>query len=121
MAVHLAWIIFILAGVALTAAGFFKQELFGFGAFRRVHLAGLLFTAAFAAFGEPCPLTTIEDGLRASAGRGAGEGPFIVRQLERLIYPEVHPAAIIVPTVLSGLFVALVYILRPPPSGKRQP
>lgn len=122
MAAHLAWIIFMLSGVALAAAAFFRRELFDLRVFRLTHLLGIIFTAALAALRQPCPLTTLENWLRASApASDPYTGSFLVRWLEKLVYPDVHPAVIIVPTVLAGLFTVVVYILRPPRRGAGRP
>ncbi|KAF0127328.1 MAG: hypothetical protein FD189_395 [Elusimicrobia bacterium] len=115
MAAHLAWILFMAAGVLLTAAAFFRRELFELRLFRLAHLLGIVFTAALAAVRRPCPLTTLENYLREGDPGGAPyAGSFIVRQLERFIYPDIHPLAIIIPTVLAGVFTAAVYAARPP-------
>lgn len=118
MAAHLAWILFMISGVLLTAAAFFRKELFDLRLFRLAHLLGMVFTAALAVLRRPCPLTTLENRLRESApSSDPYAGLFLVRYLEKLVYPDIHPSLILVPTVLAGLFTAAVYVFRPPRRG----
>lgn len=79
MLLHLAFIVFVVAGAALV--------------FRWPHLALLhvpaMLWGTYAEFsGALCPLTPLENRLRALAGEGGYHGGFIEHYLIPLIYPE---------------------------------
>jgi hypothetical protein len=52
-----------------------------------VHLPAAAWAAAIAFFGGLCPLTPLENRLRAAGGEAGFEGSFIEHYLEALIYP----------------------------------
>jgi hypothetical protein len=52
-----------------------------------VHLPAAAWAAAIAFFGGICPLTPLENRLRAAGGEAGFEGSFIEHHLEALIYP----------------------------------
>ncbi|MBI4754443.1 MAG: DUF2784 domain-containing protein [Betaproteobacteria bacterium] len=52
-----------------------------------VHLPAALWGAAVELGGWVCPLTPLENSLRAAAGQGGYEGGFVARYLLPLIYP----------------------------------
>jgi hypothetical protein len=53
-----------------------------------VHLPAAAWAAGIAFFGGICPLTPLENRLRAAGGETGFEGGFIEHQLEALIYPD---------------------------------
>ncbi len=115
MALHFAWIVFMISGGVLAAAAFRYERLFRLARFRTVHLIGVLFTALLAAAGLPCPLTLLENRLNALSGSGAAyPGSFIAAHIGGLVYPGLPPLALIVPTILLALFSAAVFAFRPP-------
>lgn len=83
--------------------------------FRTAHLAGIFFVALLPAVGKYCPLTVWEYQLRLCYDPALEyPGSFIMNWIERLVYPSVHPAVILIPTFFIALFILGAYILRPP-------
>lgn len=113
--IHFAWILFMLLGFALTIRAFWKPSFFDRWLFRTLHLAGILFVASLEIFGKFCPLTVWENALRYSYDPSSDyPGSFIVQYIARLVYPDLDPALLIVPTVLIASFTLVVFFLRPP-------
>jgi hypothetical protein len=52
-----------------------------------LHLPAAAWAAGIAFFGGICPLTPLENSLRAAGGEAGYEGGFIEHNLEALIYP----------------------------------
>jgi len=125
MIIHFLWIIFMIAGFALTANAiinvylfkskrtFWKKFLRGWNFFRTAHLAGICFVSLIALLGEYCPLTILEDYLRIDRYNLEREG-FIIRCLEKIIYPQVNPLTVLIPTYFIAVFSIAAYIAVPP-------
>lgn len=75
---HLAWVAFIVCGLALA---------WRWPRLARLHLAGLVLLLALNLGGWYCPLTHLEDWLRRPAGPGPGAS-FLAAGLERVVYPS---------------------------------
>lgn len=76
--VHLAFIIFVVAGGLLVLR---------WPRLAWVHLPAAVWGVTVEAFGWICPLTPLEDHLRMLAGEAAHGGDFVARTLLALIYP----------------------------------
>jgi hypothetical protein len=79
LAVHLGFILFVVAGAALVAR------------WRRLlplHLAAVAWGIAIEATGAACPLTGLENHLRMLAGTAGYAGGFVDHYLVALIYPS---------------------------------
>lgn len=115
--VHFFWILFMLAGFILTLSGFFWKRFFAMRLFRILHLFGIIYVTLLAILGEYCPLTILENNLRAKYNSSLTyPGSFIAHYLERVVYPDVNPLIIIIPTIFIVLFTIVIFILRPPKS-----
>ncbi|MCK4245468.1 MAG: DUF2784 domain-containing protein [Candidatus Omnitrophica bacterium] len=113
--VHLFWILFMLAGFVLTLSGFFWKRFFAMRLFRLLHLFGIVYVGGLTILGEYCPLTILENNLRSRYNPSLTyPGSFIAHHLERVVYPDVNPLTIIIPTIFVALFTIVVFILRPP-------
>ena len=113
--IHFVWIVFMLAGFALTVCAFWKPALFDWWIFRTIHLAGIIFVAALEILGKYCPLTVWENTLRRSYNPShAYPGSFIVQYIAKLVYPEIDPLVLVIPTVFIAVFTLIVFVLRPP-------
>jgi hypothetical protein len=77
---HLFWIIFLVFGIIFA----FRRSKWAW-----LHLGGLMFSLFINLLGIYCPLTYLENFLRASGGhmRGYG-GSFMAHYLELVIYPD---------------------------------
>ena len=120
--VHFLWILFMLTGFFMTLwaiiinCAFQRPSRFwDWWIFRTIHLGGILYVAVLAVLEKYCPLTIWEYHLRT---RYTPDLPypdsFIARYIERLVYPSVHPLAIVIPTVFVAVFTIVVFVIRPP-------
>ena len=57
---HLAWVLFMVGGVVVSAAGLVWPQLLKHRAWRVVHLVGLLFAGLLSLAGRLFPLTALE-------------------------------------------------------------
>ena len=115
MVIHLAWIIFILWGFVLTIWGFFNPKFFELWLFRTVHLLGILFVVTLEILGKYCPLTLWENALRSHYNPETDyPGSFIIKYIEQMIYPDVSPLVVIIPTILVATFTLVAFVLKPP-------
>jgi len=113
--IHFAWILFMLFGFILTLCGFFYRSFFDWWLFRTLHLCGIAYVSLLAIMGKYCPLTLWENTLRARYYPDLiYPGSFIVYYIERLVYPDVNPLIILIPTVIIAIFTVVVFIIRPP-------
>lgn len=118
--IHLVWIVFMLVGFALTVRAFWKPAFFDWWLFRAIHLAGILFVAALEILGKYCPLTVWENTLRRAYDPSqAYPGSFIVQYIAKLVYPEIDPLVLVIPTVFIAGFTLIVFVLRPPRRFRR--
>ena len=78
LAVHLGFILFVVAGAALVAR---RRRLLP------VHLAAVAWGGAGEVAGAACPLTALENRLRLLAGTAGYAGGFVDHYLVALIYP----------------------------------
>lgn len=122
---HFIWILFMLYGFVLTfyytifpvnARHFFDRWLF-----RTLHVAGIFYVASLTVLGKYCPLTIWEYNLRQRFEPATDyTGSFIVRYIEKLVYPDVNPLIIQIPTILIAVFTVVVFVFRPPAKFKRK-
>ena len=62
-----------------------------------------------------CPLSILENYLKARYDpQAVYPGAFIIHYIELLVYPNVHPLVIVIPTIALAVFTLFVYVLRPP-------
>lgn len=115
MVIHLAWIIFMIWGFALTIRGFFHPKFFERWLFRTIHLSGILFVTTLEILGKYCPLTLWENALRSHYNPETDyPGSFIIGHITDLVYPDVSPMLVIVPTIVIAAFTLAVFVLKPP-------
>lgn len=115
VAIHFAWILFMLIGFFLTLYGFFWEKIFDWWLFRTLHLVGIVYVTLLALLGQYCPLTMLENSLRVKYHPESWyPGSFIMYYIERLVYPDVNPLIIIFPTILIALVTLVIFIIKPP-------
>jgi len=93
--VHLAFIAFVAIGGLL--AWRWPKVLWA-------HVPAVVWAAGLVTIGYSCPLTTLEDDLRARAGERVHRGGFVAQYLDDVVYPERYKA-------LARLLVALLVIV----------
>jgi len=113
---HFLFILFMLFGFLFTVyALFFRQKFFDWWLFRSLHLIGILYVASLSILGKYCPLTLLENELRSRYEvSSVYSGSFIVHYFENLIYPDVNPLIIQIPTILIATFTIVVFVVKPP-------
>jgi len=118
--IHFAWILFMLVGFLLTLCGFFWKKFFDWWLFRALHLCGIAYVGLLAVLRQYCPLTILENTLRAGYNPELTyPGSFVVHYIERLVYPDVVPLAILIPTIFIAVFTIVVFIIKPPTKIRR--
>jgi len=93
--VHFLWVLFLFFG----AIGGIRNK-----AVRMIHLSGLAFAFIIQIFGWYCPLTYLEVWLRHMHDSSGGyTGSFIIHYVEKFVYPDIAPEAILTMTILLVL------------------
>ncbi len=112
---HVGIAIFVVAGLLLVVAGnFARWRWVNNGWFRVAHLAAIAIVAAESWLGFACPLTTLEMGLRSSAGETAYGGGFVEHWLQALLYYSAPPWVFAVAYSVFGLLVLATWWYFPP-------
>jgi len=94
---------------------FFNKNLLKNFWLRTIHLFGILYVASLAILDKYCPLTVLESKLRQKFEPNfINPESFIIYYLEKIVYPNINPIIIIIPTVLIAVFSLIVYIAKPP-------
>jgi hypothetical protein len=101
---HLVWCAWVVAGWAVTR----RRRLV-----RRLHIASLV----YAIFIEltpwpPCPLTVAEAWLETRAGIQPERGPFLMRVLEGIVYPDLPEWIVVGCAVMACVLLLAVYVRR---------
>lgn len=106
MVVHAGFVAFVVFGALLARC---RPRL------RPLHLAAVLYAVAISAVGWVCPLTYLENGLRAMAGQAVDERTFLARLLEPLIYGygDLPQGLILAGTILILVASLLTYGASP--------
>jgi len=114
--IHFLWILFMLFGFVYNVVGlFFNKNLLKNFWLRTIHLFGILYVASLAILDKYCPLTVLESKLRQKFEPNfINPESFIIYYLEKIVYPNINPIIIIIPTVLIAVFSLIVYIAKPP-------
>lgn len=114
--VHFLFVLFMLLGFLLTLyAVFFRSKFFDWWLFRSLHLLGIFYVASLSILGKYCPLTLLENQLMSRhESSSVYSGSFIVHYLEKLVYPDVNPLTIQIPTIFIAIFTIVVFIVKPP-------
>jgi hypothetical protein len=112
---HATYVGFVIAGFALIVVGSMLDWVWirNFW-FRLAHLAaiGLVFVEAVG--GVVCPLTTLENSLRMSAGQYRYAGDFLGYWAHELIFYNGPPWVLTLGYLSFGALVAIAFILAPP-------
>lgn len=112
---HFLWILFIIAGFIFII--FFRKNFPAYAGnfiLRTIHLVSILYTSYLEFTHKNCPLTDIENYFKVKSDSVTYTGSFIVYYIEKLVYPDVEPLVVIIPTVIIGIITLVMYILKPP-------
>ena len=108
-------IVVMLAGFVLTLMAFRRKQYFDKWLFRTLHLCGIAYVTLLELLGKYCPLTILENSLRAKYSLELRyPGSFIAYYIKKLVYPDVNPLILIIPTAIIAIFTIVVFIIRPP-------
>ncbi len=89
---HVGIVLFIIGGLVLTlAGGVLRWQWTRNFWFRALHLVGIAYVAMEAWLGIVCPLTTLEQWLRAQAGQTVYTGDFVAYWLRKFMFYEAEP------------------------------
>ena len=110
--VHLAYMLFVVGGMALILAGMIcrRQWIRNFW-FRAAHLAAIALVVVESLWGIVCPLTAWENQLR---GENAAPGSFVGRLIHSVLFFDLPEWVFTVAYCLFGLAVVVAFILAPP-------
>lgn len=116
VAVHLAYVGFVVLGfAAVLAGGALGWAWVRNRAFRLVHLVAIALVAVEAVIGWICPLTLLEQALRPRAAPGS----FVGRLMRALLYYDFPPWVFTTAyVVLTALAVALLWLVPPRRRGR---
>ena len=113
LSLHLAFILWVVFGAMLTRG----QPFLGW-----LHIASLAYSILIEIFDWTCPLTPLENWLRACARVPTYQGGFLLHYLDALVYPDVPPwlltaCGIAICVFNLGVYAARFRRRRPPAQG----
>jgi hypothetical protein len=119
LTIHFAIVLFVIGGLVLVLIGNWR----GWGFvnawwFRLAHLAAIGIVVAQAWLGIVCPLTTLENWLRAQADQPAYEASFIEHWVTRALFYEAPTWVFTLAYTLFGLAVIAAWWRFPPGSSR---
>jgi Protein of Unknown function (DUF2784) len=80
---------------------------------RSLHIASLIYAILIELVPwPPCPLTVLETWLEIRAGMEPARGPFLVRILDAVVYPDLPVWFVVGSAVLVCLLILSVYLYR---------
>jgi hypothetical protein len=101
---HLLWCVWVLFGWRVTRC----RPLL-----RVLHIASLIYAIVIELVPwPPCPLTVAETWLEARAGIEPAHGPFLVRVLDAVVYPDLPEWLVVGCAVLVCVAILSVYLWR---------
>ena len=101
---HLLWSVWVLLGWTVTRC----RPLL-----RTLHIASLIYAIVIELVPwPPCPLTVAETWLEARAGIEPAHGPFLVRVLDAVVYPNLPEWLVVGGAVLVCVAILGVYLRR---------
>jgi hypothetical protein len=118
LVVHAGFVGFVVIGQLLILAGLPLRWRWVRGfRFRLVHLGCIVFVTLQTWAGLPCPLTALENHLRARAGQAGYERGFIAHWLHELIFYDAPQRTFAVVYTVFGLLVVGTWVLGRPRRG----
>ncbi len=80
---------------------------------RTLHIASMLYAILIElAPWPPCPLTVLEEWLEARAGVEPAHGPFLLRILDAIVYPDLPERVVIGGAVVVCIAILMIYVRR---------
>ena len=104
LSLHLLWCVWVLLGWTLNR---------GRPLLRTLHIASLFYAIVVESVSWlPCPLTLTETWLEARAGIEPARGPFLVRVLDAVVYPDLPEWLVVGGAVVVCVAILGVYLRR---------
>jgi hypothetical protein len=101
---HLLWSVWVLFGWTVTRC---RRLL------RTLHIASLIYAIVIELIPwPPCPLTVAETWLETRAGIEPMHGPFLVRVLDAIVYPDLPEWLVVGGAVLVSVGLLCIYLRR---------
>jgi hypothetical protein len=121
LVVHVAFVLFVINGLLLTLLGYFmKWQWVRNPWFRWLHLAAIVIVVLQAWAGVICPLTILENWLRAYAGGVTYTGSFIAYWLRSLLFYQAEPWVFTIAySSFGALVIASWFFVKPRPFRKK--
>ncbi|WP_438958199.1 DUF2784 domain-containing protein [Porticoccus sp.] len=115
LVLHAGFVLFVVGGLVLIVLGnLCHWRWVNRWWFRLAHLGAIAVVVAESWVGWACPLTTLEQWLRARAGGASYSGSFIEHWLQQLLYYDAPPWVFLLIYSLFGLLVLASWWLFPP-------
>jgi hypothetical protein len=104
LSLHLLWCVWVLLGWTVMH----RRPVL-----RTLHIASLIYAIVVETVPWlPCPLTLAETGLETRAGIEPAHGPFLVRVLDAVVYPDLPEGLVVGGAVLVCVAILWVYLRR---------
>lgn len=112
---HMAYVLFVVLGQATVMLGaIFGWEWIRNTTFRLLHLLAISIVVVESWLGITCPLTTLEQSLRAKSGATSYDGDFIANAVHDALFIECEPWVFTTMYSIFGLAVLATLLACPP-------
>jgi hypothetical protein len=111
-AAYVAFVVFGLAAILIGAA--MRWRWTRSPAFRITHLAAIALVCLESIIGVMCPLTSLEDSIRARSGAAQYQGDFVAYWAHRMIFYNFPPWIFTTAYISFAILVAITFIAIPP-------
>ena len=121
--IHAAYVAFVVFGLAAILIGAAMRWRWTRSlAFRITHLAAIALVCLESIVGVMCPLTSLEDLIRARSGAAQYQGDFVAYWAHRMIFYNFSPWIFTTAYISFAILVAITFIAIPPrrPSRARR-
>lgn len=113
--IHAAYAAFVVLGLAAILVGAAMRWRWTRSfAFRIAHLAAIALVCLESIVGVMCPLTSIEDSIRARGGAASYPGDFVAYWAHRMIFYNFPPWIFTTAYISFAILVAITFIAIPP-------
>ena len=113
--IHAAYVAFVVFGLAAILIGAAMRWRWTRSlAFRITHLAAIALVCLESIVGVMCPLTSLEDSIRARSGAAQYQGDFVAYWAHRMIFYNFPPWIFTTAYISFAILVAITFIAIPP-------
>lgn len=112
---HLGYVLFVILGLVAILAGYllhwnWVRNIW----FRSIHFTMIAVVVIEALLSITCPLTTLENYLRAEAGQVVRSGSFVGQMAQDILFLDFSPRFFMIAYCVFGSVVLLTLVLVPP-------